>query len=207
MMRRIGISMRSSSAVGYNETRDAIARDWYRFMSELSIDYDWMLLPNLGEDSVAYAKHWGIEAIILTGGDDIGLDDSRDTTELLLLKHCIDNQMPVLGICRGAQLINHYFGGTLFRTDPHFHRARRHVVNLQGEVPWWHGNYQGDVNSFHTMALAAPLPEVLTSFITVGDDCEGVIHKSLNIVGVMWHPERESTASDFDRKLIHWLFS
>ncbi|VEE63457.1 Putative glutamine amidotransferase Rv2859c [Shewanella putrefaciens] len=199
--------MRSSSAVGYNETRDAIARNWYPFLTQVGCERNWILLPNLGDDSVLYLKHWGVEALILTGGDDIGHDESRDNTELSMLRYCIENQLPVLGICRGAQLIYHYFGGTISNIDSQVHRSKRHKITSQGIMPWWPGHYQGNVNSYHSMGLASPLPKELTGFISTGNDCEGIMHKSLNIIGIMWHPERESTISDFDRNLIHWLFS
>lgn len=199
--------MRSSNAVGYSEVRDAIARDWYQFLANLGLENAWILLPNLGKNTVSYAKRWGVDALILSGGDDIGHDFQRDTSEIELLTYCIEKQFPVLGICRGAQLIQQHFGGQVIPTDPIRHRATRHEVNISALLPWWHDNSSCNVNSFHTNKLAYPLPDSLSSFATVGDECEGIMHKSLNIVGIMWHPEREVSLSDFDRKLCRWLFA
>src|SRR5690606_31610424 len=44
-----------------------------------------------------------------------GIDKNRDELEFDLLGECVRREIPVLGICRGAQLINIYFGGTLFQ--------------------------------------------------------------------------------------------
>lgn len=199
--------MRSAKAVGYSEIRDAIARDWYPFLANLGLENDWILLPNLGDDTVPYAIRWGVDALILSGGDNMGNDFQRDKSEFALLNYCIEKQFPVLGVCRGAQLILHYFGGQVVPTDPMNHRATRHEVKITASLPWWHGPYSGNVNSYHTNKLAYPLPDELSSFATAGEECEGVMHKSFNIVGIMWHPEREVSLSDFDRKLCRWLFA
>lgn len=206
-MKKIGISMRASHAVGYSEIRDAIARDWYLLFASLGLENNWILLPNLNEDTVLYAKHWGIEALILTGGDDVGQDLTRDNTELALVDYCVGQQFPVLGVCRGAQLIQHFFGGRVVPTDSALHRATRHSITATMPVPWWKSGFNGEVNSYHASKLAFPLPEPLHNFAMAGNECEGVMHKSLPIVGIMWHPEREASLSEFDRALCLWLFN
>lgn len=199
--------MRASCAPAYTEVRDAIARDWYSFFSQLGLNHQWILLPNLGDDTVSYAKHWGIEALILSGGDDFGADECRDSSELQLLNYCIDERLPVLGICRGAQLIQHYFGGQLAKIDSKSHLATRHQICTTQTQPWWPGVYNSEVNSFHASKLVLPLPQELSCFAYAGDQCEGVMHQSLKVLGVMWHPEREVKAADFDIKLFNWLFA
>lgn len=206
-MKKIGISMRVSNAIGYDEVRDGIARDWYPLFAKIGLEHNWILLPNLAEDTVLYAKNWGIEALILSGGDDIGQDISRDTSELALLNYCVTQLLPVLGVCRGAQLIQQYFGGQVVSTDPLNHRATRHEVKVSTPLPWWQDEPSFSVNSFHTNKLASPLPDVLLGFATAGNECEGIRHKLHNIVGIMWHPERETAMSEFDLKLCHWLFA
>ena len=76
----------------------------------------------------------GYDGLILCGGNDIdpsyyneapngatNIDKARDEVEFSLLKAYIDAGKPVLGICRGCQLINVFFGGTLFQDLPDAH--------------------------------------------------------------------------------------
>ena len=53
-------------------------------LAELGCANQWLLLPSLGDDSVSYARDQGVEALILSGGDDIGSDPLRDQSEYAL---------------------------------------------------------------------------------------------------------------------------
>ena len=211
-MKRIGITLRMSSPQTYYEPRDSLARDWYRFLAELGCGNRWILLPNLGEETATYAREHGVEAFILTGGDDIGSDPARDESELSLLKYAIADRVPVLGICRGLQLIHNFFGGKLASADRTAHVAARHEIFpvLDGlRLPWMDDDGGSrSVNSFHGNQLAYPLPPPLHPWARDKDGvCEALVHVDLKIAGVMWHPEREMIFSESDQRLCHWLFN
>lgn len=210
-MKRIGITLRLSSPPGYHEPRDSLARDWYRFLAALGCGNQWMLLPNLGRDTVAYAKEHGIEALILTGGDDIGNDPVRDDSELALLEYALSANLPVLGICRGLQLIHTYFGGQLADANRHTHVAQRHLLvpcTSPAALPWQEdGAPARSVNSFHGRQLASPIPAPLQPWACDEEGvCEALVHADKKIAGVMWHPEREPECSPSDHGLCRWLF-
>lgn len=205
-MKRIGITLRTCNASQYHEPRDGLARDWYTFFNQLNGNHNWLLLPSLGKETVAYFQQWELAGLILSGGDSIGDDSLRDETELALLAHCIKHKLPVLGICRGAQLIHHYFSGKLTQADPTIHIAKRHAIKITSALPWGN-NILHQVNSYHGLSLAAPLPKELIGFAYCQQECEGIRHKELPIVGIMWHPERDDRVSEFDRQLFNWLFS
>lgn len=197
--------MRSAAAEQYSECRDALARDWYRVFAALNWQTNWMLIPNLGVEIAHYIKAWQIDAFILTGGEDVGIDPQRDDTETTILTVAEREQLPVLGICRGMQLIQRYEHGT-FTSDPS-HVATPHQVRLDRKF-FQLGNrvdHIVSVNSYHRNCINLPLPARLRSIATAGAQCEGFQHRILPWVGVMWHPERQAELSSYDLLLLRWL--
>lgn len=154
------------------------------------------------------------DGLMLTGGPDINpslygedalpecgpIDAQRDAMEYKLLDHFIKSSKPIFGICRGMQIINSYFGGTLWQDLPSQlgvmhdggdkpHDCVHKTVLLQGSL--LHGIY-GDfitTNSYHHQAVN----DMAQGFISTAI-CDGVIeamtHTSLPISTVQWHPER-----------------
>lgn len=215
-MKRIGISLRSSHATGYHEPRDALARDWYGVFAELNrsqtdakkpqqtVQYSWIMLPNIGKDIAQYVKHWQLDGVILSGGDDIGAEPIRDETEHALIDYCQQHNLPILGVCRGAQLLGQRFGATLCSVSASEHVATHH--QLSTKVTPWATAQTLKVNSYHTQACQLPLPDSLQLLAHIEEHAEAFMHTNAAIVGIMWHPERESHLSEFDQQLITWLF-
>ncbi len=201
--------MRSSNSPHYHEPRDGLARDWYRFLQQMDWGWDWVLLPNLGAQSVAYAQAQHIEGLILSGGEDVGSDPLRDESELALLKHAIMQRLPVLGVCRGMQLIQRFSGGDLVVAGGEHHMATRHTVSLCRDLSWRGVSEEShrEVNSYHVNRISFPLPIGLRA-LAIDEDgyCEAFFHQSMKLAGIMWHPEREVFCQEFDRQLCRWLF-
>jgi putative glutamine amidotransferase len=197
--------MRRSLANGYDEERDSLARDWTAFLRWALPEARWMPLANAGDDTVRTADDWGLQALILTGGDDLGRDVLRDTTETALLAHAHRHGWPVLGICRGLQLMCQQSGGSLTEIDRERHVARAHSIRFLRD---FHGLNLKDravtVNSYH--AIGIPLGTVPRNFAVLAqtDDgyAEALIDAAHKFLGVMWHPERERPFSDIDRSLV-----
>ncbi len=153
------------------------------------------------------------DAVIFPGGGDVmpgyfrqamngseSPDVALDLLQFQALEHCLTSGKPVLGICRGMQLINVYFGGTLIQhlpeTDVHrpgkdhegdnVHKA--HVTEDCVLSRLWGKEFM--VNSYHHQAvdkLGKGLKAVQYSEDGV---VEGFIHVSLPVMGLQWHPER-----------------
>lgn len=123
------------------------------------------------------------EAIVLSGGNNIGDFTSRDKTEDTLIRYASNEELPLLGICRGMQMIAHYHGTSLVPLKGHVKCRHR----LEGEISW-------EVNSFHEFALEK-CPSGFQVFATCSIDgsVEGIKHNSLPWEGWMWHPERDET--------------
>ena len=195
---RIGISMRVTDAVGYLEKRDSIAQDWTKYLSTIFPNENWLFIPNVGSSVSEYAKKWNLNAFILSGGENIGTSPNRDVTEFTLLDYAIKNNFPVIGICRGLQLIYTKFGGVVEAQNSDFtniHRAKKHSILFNGEFK--------KVNSYHDNKLIeANKPKEFKIIARCSEDqsIEAIIYN--NLLGLMWHPEREEQITDWDTIII-----
>lgn len=201
--------MRETMAQGYHEPRDSLARNWGDFLTLALPEAAWLPLPNLGpERSCAFCSRWGINGLILTGGEDVGTAPVRDGTERSLLRHALQRDLPVLGVCRGLQLIWTEFGGELERTSGH--RAVRHGVKYLPDLKLSLEQEWGEVNSYHDQCLRPParkMTETWSAFAYAEDGTiEGVRFRQGRVVGLMWHPEREQVPSSTDTTLVRRLF-
>ena len=192
----IAVSTRLSSAVGYEEERDSISRDWINLFSNLSI-HNYILLPNMETNMInEYCDYHSVNGFLLTGGDVIGNDITRDKVEFAALNIAKDKSLKVLGICRGMQMISSFFGGTLKSVDGHL--ATKHKIN---------DSSSRKVNSYHTFAIDN-LPECFKVIYRSNDNSiESISHKTLPWYGCMWHPERDEIIHPMDKTIIRSLFS
>ncbi|WP_340153095.1 gamma-glutamyl-gamma-aminobutyrate hydrolase family protein [uncultured Marivirga sp.] len=194
----IGISMRMTNAAGYDELRDTIACDWGLYLQNNFPEAKWLYLPNLEKDIIPYMQKWRVNRIILTGGDDYGVFSKRDETEYNVFQYARQNKLPVLGICRGMQLVNKWLGGEisqLSKSESKEHVATSHKVIFR--------DHEKMVNSYHNNVIYKPdLAKALNILCEApnGQGIEGVTGD--NILGLMWHPERNLTAPDWETKLI-----
>ncbi len=206
---RIGLTMREVPAEGYNEPRDALARVWGEFLQAAVPEAAWLPIPNLGPVSAPlFCDRWGVNALILTGGEDIGVSPVRDATERGLLQHFARNGHPMFGVCRGLQLMWTELGGDLEVKGGHV--AVRHRVRYTRETTLHVEDRVGEVNSFHGISLREPTADLRKPVVVFAraDDgsAEGVRFGDSRMAGVMWHPEREELASSADISLIRRWF-
>lgn len=120
--------------------------------------------------------------IVLTGGEDIGVNVDRDRTEGYLLEYALLHpDVRVLGICRGMQFIAHKFGSRLSKIE-------NHVANVHPVFD--KGKFLGKVNSFHSYQVQN-LPTFFEVTSTAQDgSIESFKHRDLPWFTCMWHPER-----------------
>lgn len=155
----------------------------------------------------------GFDGLLLPGGVDVDpanyhranvacgtTKPSLDAWQLTVLDRFVKQQKPVFGICRGHQVINVYFGGTLIQHVP---GAERHARDAGASVDKVHmshaepGSFLAQlygtnfaINSAHHQASddVAPVLHVVQH----SDDglVEAAVHQSLPVWSVQWHPER-----------------
>lgn len=195
---RAALTMRITQAVNYVEPRDSISHDWITVLEGWGVAP--FPIPNSLRDGPAYVESLDPDVLILTGGDDPGATPERDTLETALIASALKKRLPILGVCRGMQMINRYFGGTCVAIADHV--ATRHRVAVD---PAWRDHYGDEetVNSFHDLAIARDgLGAGLEATASADDgSIEAFRHPGHDLAAVMWHPERDG-APPGDRRLI-----
>jgi N5-(cytidine 5'-diphosphoramidyl)-L-glutamine hydrolase len=195
---KIGITLRVVTAINYDEKRDALSQDWPKLLEELNIIP--VYIPNTLENISNYLDELSLDGVIFSGGENIGENKERDCTEKKLLEYALSKKLPILGICRGMQLINEYFGGRLTKTNSDKHITKKHELQIIDNK--FQTLFQSSVintNSYHSnLIMKNQIGKKLKPFVifTNDDSVEGFFHETLPILGVMWHPERNFGSDD-----------
>lgn len=176
-----------------------------------------ILAPSAAAESPGYVDHFA--GIVLSGGRDIDPEyyhqepgpaltptsAERDEFELELAGTALEREIPILGICRGMQVLNVVLGGDLFQHIPDVFsgiishddpaRPRTELVHDVAIVPGsrLYRVFGGDrtvVNSFHHQAIDR-LGDGLTATATAADGVIEAVEATGRsfVVGVQWHPE------------------
>ncbi len=153
------------------------------------------------------------DGVVVTGGHDIhpvlyasqpevepNYDEARDAFELEIIEQALTRHLPLLGICRGAQLLNARLGGSLFQE---LRSRRKHTSNrwtvlplktLQLEPDTKLANYFAcancKINSLHNQGI----DQLGDGLRVAGRDMDGIIQAVEDpsygfLMGVQWHPE------------------
>jgi len=165
----------------------------------------------------------GVDGLLLPGGWDVDpslygespdekvgpIDRELDDTELRLFRQARERELPVLGICRGQQVINVAMGGSLVQhLDDHDARAigRRHLahsieVDPASELGSAAGEHRIRVNSLHHQAVKTIAPGLQQTARGEDGTVEGLESEDGLIVAVQCHPEELAADMPWARKL------
>lgn len=199
-MKKVLVSQRVDHYPGRNEIRDALDQKLSLFLLECRL-YP-IPVPNLlimGKEKRQQLIRW-IEAtegegVILSGGNDIESCPERDATERTLLEWAERERRPLLGICRGMQMMGVAAGSRLVNIDGHV----RSTHQLSGEIT-------GSANSYHNLALDSISEAYRITALSEDGAIEAIAHTKLPWEGWMWHPERESSFDQRDVNRARALF-
>lgn len=207
---RIGISQRVEVIPSYGEKRDCLDQQWFRFLESLGLTP--IPIPNSLSDVEGWLHSSGIEGLILSGGNDLSqlpgagnASVERDETEVAVLAFARQRKWPVIGVCRGLQMMNVWLGGQLAPVSGH--TAVRHPLTLaEGAETCFH--VYREVNSFHNWGIAPGglAGDLVPQLLSPEGNIEAFTHRLLPWFGIMWHPEREAPFSEHDRQLFKRIF-
>lgn len=187
-----------------------------------------VLLPNLNTTAEAEALLDRLDGVLFSGGNDAdpmhfgeqphpklgAVDPERDRTELLLARAAIRRDMPVLGICRGHQLLAIAFGGTLWQDIPsQVPEAIKHHYTTA--TPKWYATHtvavspgtvlerllgsEVRVNSRHHQAVrTVPQGWVASAWSADGVNEAMELPGARFTVSVQWHPENATGRADLN---------
>ena len=171
------------------------------------------------------------DGIVLTGGEDVHprfyhqpeqlvrcheVDEKRDEFEWKVLEYTEKHHLPLLGICRGLQVGNVFFGGTLLPHIPDYGKSdhsktgsddRYHTVRVEPGT-WLKdivGTTAGEINSAHHQGADAVGEGLVPNAFSPDGIIEGLERKDKKgpfFMLVQWHPERmKDQASPFSREI------
>lgn len=180
MKKYIAVTQRVDCVEAIGERRDALSQEWI-VLAE-ACGFLPLLLPNHLPAVRGLLEIREPDGIILTGGNDLvpygGGAPERDELERFLIRYAVEQKIPLLGVCRGMQMVLDQFGTALQKVEGHI-RVEHLLSN-------------GDrVNSFHGWGAVECQPPLIPEARSADGVLEAVTHRDFPwIHGIMWHPER-----------------
>ena len=189
-----------------------------------------LVLPLTLDEAVIKNYIGKIDGLLLSGGQDVapylyGEDPKlklkhvlpeRDKFEYLLIKYAMEAKMPIFGVCRGLQILNVYFGGTLHQdlsygefwvqhNQEQLPTFATHAIKIvdNTELARVFAAEQVFVNSFHHQVINKPADKFIVSAVAADGAIEAIeaISEEEFILAVQWHPEMLAPAEEAMYKL------
>jgi N5-(cytidine 5'-diphosphoramidyl)-L-glutamine hydrolase len=197
-MKTIAITQRVAVIPQYGERRDCLDQAWPRFIAACGLLP--LALPNVPEVALALFDNAEVAGLLLTGGNDLaslgGDAPERDATENALVDAAEARGLPVLGVCRGMQVIQQRHAVPLVRVEGHVTPSQ--IIHINSEPM--------EVNSYHRFAALETRAPLDVWAIAADGVVKAVRHAARPTTGIMWHPERNTPFSGADIALFRHVF-
>jgi len=181
-----------------------LSKDWYEYAKKININlipYDYIFSKNR-------LDQLNFKGVIFSGGNDLYKlnkkkeNAMRDRNEIRLLKYVIARKKPILGVCRGFQLISNYFNTPLIRKPNHV--RVNHTLYLKNSK--FIKAKALRVNSYHNYCIE----NLSKKFNVVSRHLDNTIEIAenikKNILCLMFHPERKNFSQISINKYIKFFF-
>lgn len=205
-MIKVAVTSRIVSENSYEETRDALSHDMSNYLHNQG--FLPVIIPNNIDIAMDLVQE--TEALIISGGNDLifkseNQDESiltekiisRNELEMKILDYFLAEKLPVIGICHGMQLINHFFGGSIKSLNDKSHVNNLHRLEVDSS------KFLGDflphhciVNSFHDNVISDVGNGLEVLARAEDNSIESIGNLDQKILGIMWHPERSNKEFD-----------
>ncbi|QNQ81215.1 gamma-glutamyl-gamma-aminobutyrate hydrolase family protein [Lactobacillus sp. PV034] len=191
------------------------------------------IIPFNEDEEVVKAQLLNVQGLVLSGGHDVDPHNygeeleqkigdvwpERDVFDMRLLKLAEENNIPVLGICRGMQIINVAHGGSLYQDLSY--RKEKTLKHSQNQTPTLvtHtvkadpnskianilGKDEFLTNSFHHQIVKKVAPDFTVAAKCVDGVVEAIENKDASVIGVQWHPEMLHRVVPFQNNLFKYI--
>lgn len=190
-MLHIAIAGTEEGAKNFIDALHALGAEGSAVLEETDFSkYDGLILPG-GADidpELFGEENWGCRKI----------QRERDIRQMEIMKYFDEHNLPILGVCKGHQLINIYFGAKMCQHIPEF-EAHQWLEQDQAHpshctpgcfLETLYGSTDFPINSAHHQAVITPA-QGFTAIQWAHDGVlEAMVHNSRPIIGLQWHPER-----------------
>ena len=150
-----------------------------------------------------------IDGVIFSGGNDIYSQNKnknnflREKFETIVLKKVLKIKIPILGVCRGFQFINNFLKGNQVKIKNHIRTNHEIIINNF----FFKKNTKINVNSFHKFAIMKGHNKLKAIGIHKNDlSIEIAESKKLNVLCMMFHPERKNKSQEAIDKYLKFFF-
>ena len=200
-MRKIAISMGQEFLKERDETRDFIDVKLVSFL-KTCFECDIYLINNFlnskskknqKKNFYNFLQRHKVDTIILSGGQNFGENTLRDKIETQLIEYAIKKKIKLIGICRGMQVINIFFKGTIKKIKNH--------VRIENIITSNNKNIKKKIKCYHGNGIKVLGKDLKKTFQATDGEIEAFIHKDNKIIGIMWHPERSKSFQQSDINL------
>jgi len=197
---------------GTNEVQEALDIKWAAFLQECGF---FSIPIPVNADTDAFIKYLTPKGILLTGGNDIysvskgdRLSKKRDQFENGLIRIGLEQKIPIVGVCRGMQIIANYFQVQLKKC--HDHVNTMHPISIVQDcfIHQIYGN-TATVNSYHNFCINEINENIIVAAKCIDgkNTIEAIECINYKIIGIMWHPERMDPFAEQDINLFKKIYN
>lgn len=197
-MNKVNVAITQRELIINGELHEALSTLWNEIAKNCGINI--INLSSHDEKLLDKISYFECKAVILTGGGDLleqafNKNDNnnnnqlpiRQQKEIEIINFCLKNKISLLGICRGMQVLNLFFGGNLVEIDNHVGRE----VQIMIKNTKYKSLMPNTVLCHHKKGISRDSLAMNFEIIADSDgSIESIIDEKNKVLGFMWHPER-----------------